>query len=398
MEMTTSPPVPGTVRRPLPVGVRLLTCRLPDLIKAITARPPIFAPNQKSTYSNIAFELIGLAIANVTGQTYESYIEDAIFKPLGMSKSTLSKPSDIAGVIPLQPHYWDIDEGIQNPTGGIFSSAEDLSKYLRYVLTHYNGITPANNWAHPHSPAEGMFSFYGMPWEIFRTDKILQGSRRPVQFVTKSGGLPGYFSIIMFLPEYDLGITILIASDKPALLDELREAVTVTLVRAAEQLSVHQLETRYAGTYTASRPDLNSSITLEADHRGLVVTRFVSNSTDILSSPLPDFAGAPRDRPWYVQLVPTLLYSDEKKKEGERWRLLIVDERTDKSRGVWDDFCITNIEGAYYAEIPINDVLLWEGEDGTIDTVELAAFRSKLLKEDGAKSRGSTQAQEQLEL
>ena len=78
----------------------------------------------------------------MTGLSYEEYISEAIFKPLGMSKSTLSTPPDSAGIIPLEPQYWDIDEGVQNPTGGIYSSTEDLSKYLRYILTHYNGMSP----------------------------------------------------------------------------------------------------------------------------------------------------------------------------------------------------------------------------------------------------------------
>ena len=139
----------------------------------------------------MAYELLGLVLANVTGQTYESYITNSIFRPLNMSRSTLSTPPDSAGVIPFDPQYWGIDEGIQNPTGGIYASTIDLSKYLRYVLTHYNGITHALNWIHPVSPARGLNSFYGMPWEIFQTDRILESSRRTIKFITKAGGLPG---------------------------------------------------------------------------------------------------------------------------------------------------------------------------------------------------------------
>jgi CubicO group peptidase (beta-lactamase class C family) len=158
-------------------------------MKAVKSMAPVFAPNQESTYSNIAYELLGLAIENVTNQTYESYINDAIFKPLNMTKSSLSQPPDSAGVIPLEPQYWDVDVGIQSPTGGIYSSSTDLSKYLRYILTHYNGITRAANWAHPVSPSRGLYSFYGMPWEIFQTDRILQKSKRTVKFITKAGGV-----------------------------------------------------------------------------------------------------------------------------------------------------------------------------------------------------------------
>ncbi|KAF2183989.1 beta-lactamase family protein [Zopfia rhizophila CBS 207.26] len=355
----------------------------PYLFESIKSKPPLFAPNQQSTYSNVAFELLGLAIENATGQDYESYINDAIFKPLSMTKSTLSKPPDRAGVIPKGPHYWDVDEGVQSPTGGIYSSSTDLSKYLRYILKHYNAITDAANWAHSASPAVGLRSFYGMSWEIFRTDNILLNSKRPVTFVTKSGGLPGYVSIIMYLPEYDLGFTILVAGNS-ALIRTIREVVTVAVVRAAEALAIKQLQKRYAATY-ASDSDLNSSVTLVADHRGLVVTEFISNGTDVFTI-YAEHGGVPKDRPWYAQLVPTLLYQDEKSQEGAKWRATIVEERIGQSTDVWDEFCTTDLDLASYAGLPLNEFVLWEGKGGVIDAIELTAFRIKLSREQGNNS------------
>jgi CubicO group peptidase (beta-lactamase class C family) len=64
----------------------LLIYFVADLLDSIKSKMPIFAPNQQSTYSNVAFDLLGLVIQRVSNQTYESYIEEAIFKPLNMSK------------------------------------------------------------------------------------------------------------------------------------------------------------------------------------------------------------------------------------------------------------------------------------------------------------------------
>lgn len=141
----------------------LLTSSLTDLLNAMKSKIPIFAPNQQSTYSNVAFELLGIVIERVTGQTYRSYIEEAIFKPLNMSKSSLSLPPDEAGVIPSGQNYWDVEEGIQSPTGAIYSSSTDLSKYLRYILTHFNGITHALSWFNPASSARGLNTFTEFP-------------------------------------------------------------------------------------------------------------------------------------------------------------------------------------------------------------------------------------------
>ena len=294
-----------------------------------------------------------------------------------MSTSTLSPPPDSAGVIPLEPHYWGVEEGIQNPTGGIYSSSSDLSKFLRYILQHFNAITHALNWMNPVSPSEGLHSFYGMPWEIFQTDRVLKDSKRTVRFITKGGGLPGYFSLIIIVPEYDLGITILVAGE-PELLSKIQEVVTVAIVRAAEELAIRQLKERYTGTYTSKDSSLNSSISIVADARGLVIERLVSNSTDVLKSRSFQ-ATAPKHS--YAQLVPTLLYRDFENQAGEEWRILLTAERSKDESRIWDDFCSTNIDSPAYAHVSLNEVLFWDSNQaGAFETIELAAFRVNLTR------------------
>ncbi|KAF2203019.1 beta-lactamase/transpeptidase-like protein [Delitschia confertaspora ATCC 74209] len=371
------------------------SCGKEDLLDSIKSKLPVFAPNQISTYSNVAFELLGLVIEKVTGESYASYISRAIFEPLSMGRSSISKPPASHGVIPIGEHSWDMEEGIESPTGGIYSSSSDMSKYLRYILTHYNGITHATNWFHPGSPGGGMKSFYGMPWEIYRTDRILPDSKRPVNFITKGGGLPGYMSNIILLPEYNLGITILVAGSN-SLLEKIREVVTVELVRAAEKLATEQLRKRYEGTYISPDLDLNSSVTLVADHRGLVVTSFISNGTDVLAFGFPKLGILPTDKPWYAQLAPTLLYKDPKNQSGELWRLLPVAEPGD-SEGIWDDLCHSNYDLPTYAGLPINEFVLWGEEGHQTDYLELTAFKVKLQRDDRSKD-GSSEAQTPFEV
>jgi CubicO group peptidase (beta-lactamase class C family) len=350
-----------------------------DLFDQVKSFAPLFAPNQVSTYSNLNFEILGLVLERITNQTYKDYIQEAIFSPLNMSHSTLSKPADDLGVIPVEPHWWDVEEGVLSPTGGIYSSSNDMSKYLRYVLTHFNALTPALNWFNPGSTSRGLHSFYGMPWEIFQTTRILKDTKRVTRFVTKSGGLPGYTSIIMLLPEYDLGVTLLLAGP-PTFFDQLREIVSVALVRAAEDVAIRQLHESYAGTYTSPDPHLNSTVTLKADQRGLVITKWVSNSTDIYSS---SFFEAQTPPHIYVQLGPTLLYYNEKKQLGERWRIMVVEERNQAEGGVWDDFCIEDYDRATYAGKPFNEVAFWdERKDGRFGVLELVGFRANLTRVD----------------
>ncbi|CAN9334846.1 unnamed protein product [Alternaria alternata] len=360
-----------------------------DLFKQVNKLAPLFAPNQKSSYSNLAFELLGLVLSRVSNRTYEAYIDEAIFKPLNMSTSTLSKPADSAGVIPAGPQFWDVQEGVQNPTGGIYSSSSDLSKYLRYVLTHFNAITHAINWLHPVSHSHGSNSFYGMPWEIFTTDRVLKESNRTIRVVSKSGGLPGYTSIIMTVPEYDLGITILIAGPGK-IFAKIQSIVLTTMIQVAEKIAIRQLSDRYAGTYGAADPELNSTVKLTADRRGLVITTWISNGTDVFESPIVK-DGAPEH--YYAQLSPTLLYRDEETQRGEEWRAMFVEER---GGGPPDDFCIDDWDMSSYAGIPLNAVAFWdEQEDGHFGKLELSAFRVNLTRVD--ENRGKNREYDQQE-
>jgi CubicO group peptidase (beta-lactamase class C family) len=321
-------------------------CTPEDLIEALKSCKPVFAPNQQSTYSNVNYELIGIAIERAVGMKFEDYMQEAIFDPLEMELTTIKTPSDEHAVLPVGDNYWDVDEGVQNPTGGIYSSSNDMSKFLRHILTHYNAIATGVNWLMPASWATGMENFYGTPFEIFRTDKILTDSQRPVTFATKGGGLPGYVTLITAMPEYGLGITVLVGCDTDCstLLTSAQEIVSVNLVRAAEQQIWKNIEKKYAGYYSAENSGLNSSLSLNCSSKsGLVITSFISNGTDVLNQVLPgEYVDDSRE--WRVQLVPTSLFKNESSKEGEIWRGVPAYER-DPDRGIWDSAGTTDIEG-----------------------------------------------------
>jgi hypothetical protein len=265
---------------------------------------------------------------------------------------------------------------VHNPTGGLYSTSSDLSLYLRYILTHYNGLHTGINWLQPASFSTGSSSYYGMPWEIYRTPTLLPHWSPPVTFFTKGGGLPGYVSIIALAPEYDLGITILVGGNA-TLLPRLLEAVSVPLIEAADEVAGLELKDRYTGTYTAT--NLNSTLILAyTPAKGLYVDRWISNGTDFLAA-LPQIFRGAMDDGTQLQVVPTLLYVDEERQRGELWRALPVQAERGETKGVWDNFCITNMYEVMYDGRPLNEFVFWEGE------VELTAFRIRLGKVEGVE-------------
>lgn len=371
------PPIPDNLTLPCPGVENGEPCTRSDLLRAVEQQKPVFAPNQKSSYCNDAYELLGLALESATGQDYSDYITEAILKPLNMTLSSLSTPPDDHAVLSRgQAEIWDIDQGVQRPTGGLYASASDMSKFLRYILRHYNAIATGVNWLLPVSWATGTHSFYGMPWEILRTEAVLEHSKRPVTIVSKSGGLPGYVSQIFLLPEYDLGVTILVAGEI-ALLNRLQDIVLVRLIQAAEAAVWEHVAKVYTGNLIATNSSLNSSLSLKSSPtNGLTISNFVSNGTDILRTTIPRFLApnlAAEGIAWHAQLVPTLLFKNESAKQGEIWRLLVVQERLEArvGYGLFDDYCITDIDTASYGGLPFNEVVFWH-EEGL---VELPAFR-----------------------
>jgi hypothetical protein len=73
------------------------------------------------------------------------------------------------------------------------------------------------------------------------------------------------------------------------------------------------------------------------------------------------------------------LYVDEERQRGELWRALPVQAERGETKGVWDNFCITNMYEVMYDGRPLNEFVFWEGE------VELTAFRIRLGKVEGVE-------------
>ena len=361
-------------------------CTPIDLLSWVMSLQPLFAPNQKSTYGNVNFDLLGLVIVNVSGVPYDDYITTRILQPLGMTGSSFTMPPDEVAAVPAETEiYWSFYMGVQNPTGGLYSSSSDLSTWLRYVLTTYNAQTPAaGNWFTPASFSESIETFYGMPWEIFRakTNEVVAGPRstRPLTFITKGGGLPGYSSIVIMVREYGIGITILVAGNGKALGD-IREVVVKEMVSFAEEAAMAELRAKYAGTYEDERS--NSSLTLaQSDKYGLTVTRWIMNGVDTLLGfgKIYERSGGP----WVMHVLPTLLFNDKSKQEGEIWRMLprkVASEQEKTGGSVWDNFCASDWDFLNYAGKPFSEIVFAGGEhDGSSKSVHLSGFRSTLYR------------------
>lgn len=189
-------------------------------------------------YTNSAFLTAGQIIPVVIGRTWEVYLHDNIFAPLGMG-NTLALSADIGGAVNRTvPHtlvdgqmrtlpYAQID-GIAC-AGSISSSVNDMSKWVLAQLN--NGkvgprqVIPAAAIEATRQPQDVVgsvtnpdgsqsYMLYGLGWglEDYNNHRIIM----------HTGGVNGYLTSVTLLPKDQLGIVILTNTDQNEFFEALK--------------------------------------------------------------------------------------------------------------------------------------------------------------------------------
>jgi CubicO group peptidase (beta-lactamase class C family) len=122
-------------------------------VRSYAAQPLEFEPDSKYQYSNAGINTAGRIIEVVTGKKYEDFLDERLFKPLGMKDTTFWPNAEqiarIAKSYKANKEKTDIEEtpvgqlmypldDRQNrhpmPAGGLFSSAEDVARFGQMLL------------------------------------------------------------------------------------------------------------------------------------------------------------------------------------------------------------------------------------------------------------------------
>jgi CubicO group peptidase (beta-lactamase class C family) len=109
-----------------------------EFIQAISTMPLINQPGKGFIYANQNFVLAGLVIERVTGKTWEDFILERIFTPLGMTNASYDEIGLTSGKDTAAPHDLDVFKGMipvpftpnlsaVGPAGSINAGAEDMA-------------------------------------------------------------------------------------------------------------------------------------------------------------------------------------------------------------------------------------------------------------------------------
>ena len=74
-----------------------------------------FEPGTKFSYSNSAFDILGIVISRVSGMSFEEYVKTNILIPSGMTNSFYSKPQNTLPVNWAIPHSYGIETQVWSP-------------------------------------------------------------------------------------------------------------------------------------------------------------------------------------------------------------------------------------------------------------------------------------------
>jgi CubicO group peptidase (beta-lactamase class C family) len=212
-----------------------------DLISFFKCHELEFIPGEKFSYSNSGYYLLGVIIQQITQQNLDVYLEKTFFEPFEMRSTFLPTQgtvndlirSDIRFVHLARGYQYEITNQDTNLTeitryepmeipggaGSLISTTEDLLRWNNALYSEK--IIPKfllELFLKPYLITERAEASYGYGIEIMRSDVF-------GEYYSHRGGIPGFRSILTFIPALRISIVILqnIVANQEKLMPEVEE-------------------------------------------------------------------------------------------------------------------------------------------------------------------------------
>jgi CubicO group peptidase (beta-lactamase class C family) len=272
---------------------------------------PVTSFRTHFAYNNLMFLTAGQVVAEVSGKSWDDYLREKIFLPLGMKTTNTSTNAFRPGANWATPHSI-VDGKLQaiplenldnaGPAGSIHSSVAEMSQWLLLQLNHgkipgsetrvFSEKSSKEMWAQQSilgindGPEElkllrAHFSGYGLGWFL----RDYKGRK----LVGHTGGVAGYVTRVLLVPEENLGIVILTNAEQDF---------------AFESIALHILDSYFGGatedyiTAFKAVEDKNAKEAQETVQKAQQ-TRAADSKPSL---PLEKYAGDFSD-PWYGKVT-----------------------------------------------------------------------------------------------
>jgi CubicO group peptidase (beta-lactamase class C family) len=314
-----------------PPGEIWETLRAPsreELLAGLGDAEQVIPANEEWHYSNLAYSLLGEVIERASGTPFGRYVEERLLEPLGLEHTRWSPTR------PVKPYYVEpysdvvtVEPGLElggtGAAGGLWSTTGDLARWASFLADPDPAVLSKETARQMRSVQtiidDGWTSGHGLGLQMWR-----RGER---VFAGHTGGLPGFVSIMAWLPKENAGAVVLTSSGTwPSLIDTgLKLAET-----AADELPASGEEWR-----PGSEPP---------DDVTPLLGRWWSEGSEFVFSWRDRLEARPADLP--TVLEPAVF----ERESGDTWRTVSGRERGEVLRVVRDDD--GDVRKLYWATYP----------------------------------------------
>jgi CubicO group peptidase (beta-lactamase class C family) len=226
----------------------------------IAAKRLEFAPGERHKYTNTGYMLLGWIIEVVSGQSYETFLRENIFQPLGMNDSGYDSNTEVipqraAGYVrgpkgPTNAPY--IDMHVPHAAGAIYSTPADLLRWTRALFA--GKVLSAASLEQMTTPVKNNYAF-GLDVRTIKGRKV----------ISHNGGIEGFNAQLNYYPESQVTVVVLANINSPDAFElhsqltalALGETVTLMAERKEIELPVAILQ-KYVGVYQLNEAIANS--------------------------------------------------------------------------------------------------------------------------------------------
>lgn len=217
----------------LPTGPDAFTTTPRELIDAAFRQPMEFPPGTDFKYSNTNTVLLGMVVEKVTGMPLGEYFEQNIFGPLGLKRT--SYPPNGLMPIPFAHGYNKAPDGqifdaaLWNPSWGDAAGrvVSDLADMTVWAVALGKGtLLRPDTQAQRISNGSSVVPGTSYDFAIFNVNGWLG----------HNGDIPGYTTVVVYLPERDASLVVFTNSDVPEQHSAGQIAYDVTSIATPDNL------------------------------------------------------------------------------------------------------------------------------------------------------------------
>ena len=188
--------------------VNMMPKTIDEMVGFFRDLPLQWVPGEKYAYNNSGYFLLGVVIEKVTGKKYEEALREMVLAPLGLNDTGYDwtatilpkRASGYMGNGPALQNAAPLDMQQPYSAGSLYSTVEDLLKWDQALYTEK--LLPAAAKEKMWTPA---LQNYAYGWNVRAASPQTFG----YQVIGHSGGINGFSSMIIRLPEPNVTVIVL---------------------------------------------------------------------------------------------------------------------------------------------------------------------------------------------